>query len=95
MRIAKVLSAVLIVVFAIGLIGCGKSDTPDGGGTVATVNGKCPVMGGTFNQAKVAPELVRDFSGKKVGFCCAGCLPKWDALSDEDKTAKLAAVTTP
>ena len=103
MRIAKLLSVVLIVVFAVGLIGCQKpADTGNGGGattkpaaTVATVNAKCPMMGNKFNSAKVAPELVRDFDGKKVGFCCAMCLPKWDKLSDDDKKAKLAAAMAP
>jgi len=113
MRIAKLLSVVLIVVLAVGLIGCKKpAATKKGGGattkpattkpattkpaaTVATVNAKCPMMDGEFNSAKVAPDLVRDFAGKKVGFCSAKCLPKWDNLSDVDKAAKLAAVTAP
>jgi hypothetical protein len=38
---------------------------------------------------------VREFKGQKIGFCCAPCIPKWEALSDEDKAAKLAAVMTP
>ena len=103
MRIAKVLSVALIVVFAVGLIGCKKpAATKKGGGaatkpaaTVATVNSKCPMMGNKFDSAKVAPELVRDFGGKKVGFCCAMCLPNWDKLSDVEKTAKLAKAVAP
>jgi len=102
MRIAKLLSVVLIVVFAVGLIGCKKPADTGGGGattkpavTVATVNSKCPMMGNKFNSAKVAPELVREFAGQKVGFCCAGCPEKWDKLSDIDKTAKLAKAMAP
>ena len=103
MRIAKLLSVALIVVFAVGLIGCKKpAATEKGGGattkpaaTVATVNSKCPMMGNKFNSAKVAPELVREFGGKKVGFCCAGCPEKWDKLSDIEKTAKLATAMAP
>lgn len=117
MRIAKLLSVALIVVFAAGpMIGCKKpADTGNGGrattqpagaekgappatkpvATVATVNSKCPIMGNTFNSEKVAPELVREFAGQKVGFCCAGCPEKWDNLSDIEKTAKLAAAMTP
>ena len=108
MKIAKLLSVALIVVFAVGLIGCKKPETTEKGGgattqpaatqpvsTVATVNAKCPLMGGKINPAKVSTDLVREFDGKKVGFCCAKCLPKWDKLSDDDKKAKLAAVTTP
>ena len=102
MQIAKLLSFALIVVFAVGLVGCKKPADTGGGGattkpadTVATVNAKCPIMGNTFNSAKVAPELVREFAGQKVGFCCAGCPDKWDKLSDMEKTAKLAKVMAP
>jgi hypothetical protein len=35
--------------------------------------------------------LTRDFNGQKVGFCCDGCPPAWDKLTDEQKTAKLAS----
>ena len=51
------------------------------------VNTVCPIMGG-----KVNPSLTRQFSGKTVGFCCGGCLPKWDKLSDDEKQAKLDKV---
>ena len=103
MQIAKLMSVALIVVFAAGLIGCNKpADTGNGGrattqpaATVATVNSTCPIMGEKFNSAKVAPELVREFAGQKVGFCCAGCPEKWDKLSDIEKTAKLAKAMAP
>ena len=105
MRIAKLLSVVLIVVFVAGLIGCQKPAEPERGpgattqpaSTVVTVNAKCPMMGGKVDKTKVASALVRDFGGQKVGFCCAGCLAPWDKLSDTEKTAKLAAamVTAP
>lgn len=49
-------------------------------------NDRCPIMGG-----KVNPKLTRSFEGKTVGFCCAGCFPKWDNLSDAEKKAKLGA----
>ena len=58
----------------------------------AFVNVKCPIMGGAIDPAKVKPELVREFAGGKVAFCCAGCLGPWDKLSDKDKAAKLLAV---
>ena len=34
-------------------------------------------------------NLVRDYEGQKVAFCCAGCPAAWDQLSDADKQAKL------
>ena len=48
-------------------------------------------MGGKVDPATVPPNLVREFGGKKIGFCCAGCPPKWDALADEKK-AKIVAL---
>jgi len=51
------------------------------------VNTVCPIMGG-----EVTPEggwTLRQ--GKTVGFCCEGCNPKWEKLSDEEKAKKLAA----
>ena len=37
------------------------------------VQKKCPVMGGTINT-----ELYADFEGKRVYFCCAGCIPEFE-----------------
>ena len=56
------------------------------------VNAKCPIMGGAVDPAKVPAKRTRTHKGQEVGFCCGGCLPKWDDLSVEDKDAKLAAV---
>ncbi|MBT3199316.1 MAG: hypothetical protein HN350_05320 [Phycisphaerales bacterium] len=109
MKIVTLLSLVLAAGLAVGLVGCDKGQDSgggagagDGGGgaakpstTVATVNNKCPLMGSLFNNAKVAPDLVREFEGKKIGFCCAGCPEKWDKLSDADKVEKLASVMAP
>jgi len=60
---------------------------------IAVINSKCPMpMGGAVKPAGVSAELVREFDGKKIGFCCAGCLPDWDKLSDDGKKAALAKV---
>jgi len=56
------------------------------------VNFKCPIMLNPINPAKVPDNLVRWYKGQKVGFCCAGCVPKWDALNDAQRDAKLKAV---
>ena len=37
-------------------------------------------------------NLVREFNGQQVAFCCGGCPAGWDKLSDADKAAKLAKV---
>jgi hypothetical protein len=108
MRIAKLLSVALVVVFAASLIGCNKPTEPERGpgagattqpadkvATVVTVNSKCPLMGDKINHAAMSVDMVRDFNGQKVGFCCTPCMPKWDALTEIEKTAKLAAVMVP
>ena len=105
MRIAKLLPVALVVVFVAGLIGCEKPAEPQRGPgdgataqpaeKVATVNDKCPMMGGKVPKAAVSPALVREFKGQKIGFCCSGCLDPWDILSEIEKAAKLAAVMVP
>lgn len=54
-------------------------------GTITTENQYCVVM----NDDPVDPALTREWNGHKVGFCCKGCLPKWDAMSDAEKQAAL------
>ena len=53
------------------------------------VNATCPVMGSKINPAKVTANLVREYKGQKVAFCCAGCPATWDKLSVSQKQAKL------
>ncbi|UCD51851.1 MAG: hypothetical protein JSW27_04290 [Phycisphaerales bacterium] len=52
-------------------------------------NTLCPIMGAPINPEKVAANLVREYNGQKVAFCCAGCPAAWDQLSATDKAAKL------
>ena len=59
--------------------------TPTGG----FANTKCPIMGSPIDPAKVTPDLVRVYNGKKIGFCCAGCPARWDKLTDAEKEVKL------
>ncbi|MAG55298.1 MAG: hypothetical protein CMJ83_03320 [Planctomycetes bacterium] len=73
-----------------------ENDDPDGSGkgtdddatkkdvVSTTVNKNCPIMG-----KPVDPKQTVDYNGKKVGFCCKGCAPKWAALSADEKAAKL------
>lgn len=53
-------------------------------------NDRCPIMGSTINPDKVSKDLIRDYKGQKVAFCCQGCPAQWDKLSDSQKAAKLA-----
>jgi hypothetical protein len=56
------------------------------------VNNRCPIMGSPINPEKVASNLIRDYKGQKVAFCCAGCPSMWDKLTGAQKQAKLAKV---
>jgi hypothetical protein len=51
------------------------------------VNVRCPIV----PAHEIDPEVSVDWNGQKVAFCCAGCIDKWEALSDADKQAKLTA----
>jgi hypothetical protein len=55
------------------------------------VNARCPIMGNKIDPGNVPDDLTREWKGKKIGFCCAACPPKWDKLSDEEKQEKLDA----
>lgn len=85
-----------VIVSALSLSACNSADK--GGeneamcksvkpGTVTTVNHYCVV-----NMADpVNPEIKRDHHGKSVGFCCNGCIKKWDAMTDAQKDAAISA----
>ena len=94
MSISKLLPLTVIMLVAIALVGCNKGQTSGGGANAAgtVVNSKCPIMGGEIDQANIKADLVVDFDGKKVGFCCPMCGPKWAKLSDDEKKAALAKV---
>ena len=49
----------------------------------------CPATGEKITGAGVDTEVIGKY---KVSFCCAGCRPKFDAMSKKDKDAKLAAI---
>ena len=89
------LVALLAVGLGLGLAGCDKTsqepqaDAGAEGGAGALVNSTCPIM--TANDVPADTKFTRTFDGMAVGFCCGGCPAKWDALSDEEKHAKLAA----
>lgn len=74
-------------------------DTPDtpapAPAAVTVINTKCPIMGGKLDPAKVSAALARQFGGRKIGFCCAACPPKWDALSVTKKVDLISKMTAP
>ena len=79
----RTLPAVLIV--GVALVGC-ESDGSDDATTQAAVsmgavNDTCPIMG-----SAVDPEAASAaFEGATVGFCCDGCVNKWNTWSYAQK----------
>ena len=93
-RVFQATAAVLAcLTLVVALAGCSKEAKQTGSAGPVPVaqlaNAKCPMMGSELT-GNVPASLVREFQGKKVGFCCAGCPGAWDKLSDEEKIAKLA-----
>ena len=39
----------------------------------AFANTVCPIMGSKIDPANVPANLIREFKGQKVAFCCGGC----------------------
>lgn len=57
-------------------------------GEVTSVNKMCAVE----HDDPVNPAVeAAAYKGQKVGFCCKGCVPKWNAMTDAQKDASLAA----
>jgi len=54
--------------------------------TGTPVNDKCPIMGGDVTEDGGRVE----WNAQVVGFCCPECIEKWNALSEDEKSAKLA-----
>jgi len=46
---------------------------------------RCPIMGSSIDIRKIDKSLIRDYKGRKIAFCCAGCPSAWDKLTDEQK----------
>ena len=67
MKAIKIVSFVmLITMFAVGYV------LAEGNTVKQTEQATCPVMGGTINQS-----LYTDYEGKRVYFCCEGCVPEF------------------
>lgn len=95
----KTLTALALFAGLFVVAGCGETatDTPtadapaaDSGGetvVVAAVNEVCPIM----EKAVTDNGGRTEYEGQTVGFCCPGCIKKWDALSADEKKTKLAS----
>ena len=76
----------LFMLLAAMLVASGCSQPDSSTAVSGPVNAHCPIMG---------HEVADDggsttWNGQSIAFCCEDCLPKWNALSDDDKATKLA-----
>jgi hypothetical protein len=55
-------------------------------------NVRCPIMNAPIKPDKVTKNLIREYKGQKIAFCCAGCPSAWDKLTDKEKDTKLTKV---
>jgi len=51
------------------------------------VNSKCPMAPAD----PIDPKVTTQYKGQTVGFCCKGCIPDWNSLTDDQKAARLKA----
>lgn len=94
---AAIVSFCALILVAAVLAGCNQSsenspnDAEQSPNTDVSsskpVNEVCPIMGGKVTSDGGTAE----WDGKLIGFCCPECKPKWEMLSDEEKSEKLAA----
>jgi len=86
--------AVLVAVIVVGsgiVAGCSR-DKPASPAKSEFVNDRCPMMGSKIDLANVPADLIREYKGQKVAFCCAGCPVAWDKLGDAERQTKLDKV---
>ncbi|HMN39844.1 MAG TPA: hypothetical protein PKE29_03300 [Phycisphaerales bacterium] len=73
------------------LVGCNSgsktAQRDSGAAVVACSNHACPISGKPVNS-----KVTSTYGGKTVGFCCTMCKSKFDAMTDADKAAKIAAM---
>jgi hypothetical protein len=89
--------SILALVVAVSLGACASNHTDADakprcklpkGGTIITANEYCAVV----NDDPVDPAVpFAEWKGQKIGFCCKGCLPKWNKMTDAEKDAGVSA----
>lgn len=71
------------------IAGCGEAPAPavqEAAASNGLVNQYCPIMGG-----EATTEVMVEWNGKKVGFCCPPCIEEWEELSETEKEQALAS----
>ncbi len=58
--------------------------------SVSSVNNVCPIGGDEFDAKNVPTNLSRTYNGQTIGFCCEGCVGKFDNADAAGKGKILA-----
>jgi YHS domain-containing protein len=66
----------LLIVAAAGIMLLSLGCSPENDVT-ATAQEKCPIMGGTIDKEVFTDHYAGTDSGKRVYFCCPGCISKF------------------
>jgi hypothetical protein len=83
---AATLAAALLV------IGCSSPEKAASSGdepAMAMLNDQCPIMGKQVDEG--SPSL--SYGGHRIGFCCKGCVNRWEEMSAVDRDAFVASYT--
>jgi len=84
-RVACSIAVVVLAFGALSLAGC-SSNKAASAGSVNCTNTSCPFSGKPVNTS-----CTSTYKGQTIGFCCANCKAKFDAMSDSDKAMKVAS----
>lgn len=87
------LPALLTAALFVGACNKEAKTTPTPAKSAASMgfmNTKCPISGEELGEDGWDKVTEVTYKGQKYGVCCPNCAPKFNALSDADKAAKLA-----
>ncbi len=65
---------------------------PSADGFAATINRYCPIMQRSRLSATTMVDLVTEFEGQTVGFCCEDCRDAWQSMDDSERRERLKTV---
>jgi hypothetical protein len=83
------LGSVLLLALAASGCAASKDKASTAAASAAPINATCPIMGGSGVDTGVTVV----YEGKTIAFCCDGCIAEWNALSDAERTERVAKMT--
>jgi hypothetical protein len=82
----RIASLAMVALIGVGVMGCSSDKKEEPKAAMGLMNSKCPLM----PDHPIDPNVTADYKGGKVGFCCDGCLPDWNKMTDAQKDERLA-----